>query len=554
MKQTHKRFILWALGVLTLISVGVAVWVGGQRIRWEAAYRQVSLAFTADAFLALQRAQQWEELTTPAYVVLDAANLEAFAALHPQPLGVFGELDEPFDTAALDAAGGAGLIVALGPLPLLDGPHLALVHRALDALAVQGVLFVETALRWRAEDVARVLDGAPRVRWAGVLEFYEPQGMAALYRDGWTQWVRGHLIPQHQRVVTSDEQALARYERAVRERSIRLLLFDLKDEPQRLADQVNVLSQRLERSGFWLGPVPKMPPWSLPQGVLWWLALALWAATLWLFQRLWFKRPWLLGALGVVLAGVVAWQLFRGDEGLQFLSLSMAILTPMCVYRALVEMPKRSGLGQGLRVLTLATGATVLGGLVQAALLSDPVYFLKLAEFNGVKLALIEPVLVIAYWALKRCGPGVWKQLWQRPLTWGDALLGVGVLGAFVLLIMRTGNDSLVPALPLEEGVRKQLEVWLYARPRFKEFLVGNPLLLLWSAWGIHRWKTLGVVVVLFAFLGQTTILNSFAHLHTPLAFTLLRVFNGLLLGAGVGALLWGIWRWGESRWQKPAL
>jgi len=554
MNPTPNRFILRGLGVLTLISVGVALWVGVQRIQWETAYRQVSVAFTADAFWALQQAGAWEGLGVPAYVVLDAATLEAFAALRLQPLSVFSELDGPLKAATLEAleAAGSGLIVALTPLPLLDGPRVALIHRALDALAVEGVLFVETTARWSPENMTRVLDGAQTVNWAGMLEFYEPQGAEEVYGEGLTQWVRGHIIPQRERVVTSDEVALARYERAVRERSIRLLVLNLKDDAKHLVDQTGVLSRRLERSGFLLGAVPNVPPWSVPQGVTGWLALGLWAATLWLFQRLWVKSFWVLGALGGALALVVAWQVFRGSEGLQFLSLSVAILTPMCVYRALVSVPGRSGLGYGLRVLTLATVATVSGGLVQAALLSGPVYFLKLAEFSGVKLALIEPLLVIAYWELKRQGPGTWRRLWQRPLTWGDAVLGAGVLGAFVLLIMRTGNDSLLPALPLEEGLRQHLEAWLYARPRFKEFLVGQPLLLLWLARGIRRWKAWGILIVLFAFLGQTTILNSFAHPHTPISFTLLRVFNGWWLGALVGVLLWGAWQWGAKRWQNP--
>jgi len=55
------------------------------------------------------------------------------------------------------------------------------------------------------------------------------------------------------------------------------------------------------------------------------------------------------------------------------------------------------------------------------------------------------------------------------------------------------------------------------------------------------------VPLAFVAFLGQTTILNSFAHLHTPLVFTLLRTTNGLLLGLIVGSALWGVVR----RWTK---
>jgi MFS family permease len=42
--------------------------------------------------------------------------------------------------------------------------------------------------------------------------------------------------------------------------------------------------------------------------------------------------------------------------------------------------------------------------------------------------------------------------------------------------------------------------------------------------------------------IGQVSILNSFCHLHTPLTLTLLRVFNGLWVGALAGIILCVVW------------
>jgi len=375
-----------------------------------------------------------------------------------------------------------------------------------------------------------------------------------LYRAGMGPWTRAHLIPARARDRLPDAEALARFERAARERGFRLLLVNAKGEAATtaaaLADQ---LAPQLERSGFALGAVPAVPAWRVPDWPRWALALGLLAVTVWLFQRLWLKRPWVLALVTAVASGAFVWALGDGDEGRQFLALSAAIVWPMCLYRALTLLPDRRGLRFGLLAWGGAVAFTLLGGLIQAGFLSDPAYFLKLGAFRGVKLAFVEPVLVVLLWDVRRRGPGVWTRLWNRPLTWGDAALGAALLGAFVVLIARTGNDSVVPALPFEEAARGQLETWLHARPRFKAFLVGHPFLILWLAWGWRRWGDFGLVVLAAAFLGPVTVLNSFAHLHTPLDFTLLRAANGIVLGGVAGALLWAAVRWGRRRWRPSA-
>lgn len=553
-----QRAILWSLGALTAVAVAAALFVALQRIQWEQQYHQVSFALSAATYFALPGEDVAGSILAKNVqsVVVDAATLAAFKPLKLKPLLGFAELDGEFNDQQLFAlqARGLGLVFALSPLPVLDEPRLAVLRAAFDAFHPEGVLFVETLLPWPLENVRRVIELLePRNIWYGTLEFAEPAGLLALFREGHTDWVRSHLIPYRQRLKLSSVFALARYERAVRERGVRLLLLNAKDDSALLLNEIDALSKRLEQTGFSLGAVPSLPPWSLPGWLVWALSLALLTTTLWLFQRLWKKFSWSFWALLIAVAGIVAWQVQRGDAGWAFLSLSMAIITPMGLYRALVALPQRGGLLYGLRVFLWGSATTVLGGMIQAGLLSDPAYFLKLKDFEGIKLALFEPVLVIAYWEVKRRGLGTWKRLWQRPLTWGDAVLGASIIAGFMVLILRAGNDSPLSVLPFELELRGQLETWLYARPRFKEFMVGHPILIVWLAWGITRWKDFGILLALVGFLGQTTMLNSFAHLHTPLAFTLLRVGNGLVLGALAGALFWSMLRWGGKRWPKNA-
>ncbi len=551
MNKTVYRSIIWVLGALTLVSVVVAGMIGMQRIQWESNYRQVSLAITAPTWLALQQ----ETLAVPnltQYVIFDASMVEALTPLNLKPLAHFASLETPFtnEQLFLIKASGKGLVVSLPPLPVLDQPRLTLLREVFENLEFDGVVFVDTVLKWSSDNIAKILDIAkPLGIWATTLEFSEPRGLTQLVRNSQTDWIRSHIISDRERQALSHADATDRYERAVRERNFRLLVLNQKSAPQTFAQDVDQLVARLTQTGFTIGNVSLPPTWkATPAWMMWALSLGVLTLTIWVLQRLWKKFTWVFLLIAVLGTLIIVWQFQRGDEGLQFLALSMAIVTPMWLYRVLMTLPEREGFGYALRVFLLGTGTSVFGGMIAAAFLSDPIYFMKFESFSGVKLALIEPVLVIAYWETKRRGRDIWKRLWKRPMTWGDAVLGLSIIGGLAVLLLRSGNDSFIPALPFEEMFRGQLETWLYARPRFKEFLIGHPAFLFWLAWGIYRWKDFGIVMALVGFLGQTTVINSFAHLHTPLDFTLLRVFNGMVLGLIVGAVVWGILQWGNKR------
>lgn len=556
MNKTIYRSVIWVLGALTLVSVTIAGMIGLQRIEWESNYRQVSLAVTAPTWLALQQ----ETLAVPnqtEYVLFDASMVESLTPLNLKPLPHFTTIEVPFsdEQLFLIKASGKGLIVALSPLPVLDQPRLSLLQSTFENLEIDGIAFIDTLLKWSSNNISKVLDIAePLNIWATTLEFSEPQGLAHLVENSDVNWIRSHIISTRERQTLSHSDAIDRYERAVRERNFRLLVLNQKSAPQTFAQDVDQLVTRLTQTGFSIGNVSPSPIWKeTPTWMLWALALAVWALTIWVFQRLWKKFAWVFFLIAILGALIILWQFQRGDEGLQFLALSMAIVTPMWLYRMLMTLPENEGIRYALQVFLLGMTTSVFGGLITSAFLSEPIYFMKFESFSGVKLALIEPVLVIAYWETKRRGNDIWKRLWKRPLTWGDAVLGLSIVGGLAVLLLRSGNDSFIPALPFEETFRDQLETLLYARPRFKEFLIGHPALIFWLAWGIYRWKDFGIVMALVGFLGQTTVINSFAHLHTPLDFTLLRVFNGMVLGLMVGAVVWGIWQWGSKRRRNNA-
>ena len=98
----------------------------------------------------------------------------------------------------------------------------------------------------------------------------------------------------------------------------------------------------------------------------------------------------------------------------------------------------------------------------------------------------------------------------------------------------RTGNDSVAAVSGLELKFRQLLTNIMGVRPRTKEFLIGYPmmLILLYFGYSVKMYP-----VLLMGLIGQISLINTYAHIHTPLAVSLLRSVNGLWLGTLLGVI-----------------
>jgi hypothetical protein len=234
--------------------------------------------------------------------------------------------------------------------------------------------------------------------------------------------------------------------------------------------------------------------------------------------------------------------------------LLLALLAPL--YGTLIIM-KRVGAGwhDGRRLLLIFYEISLGAALLLSAILAQPVFLLKIAEFRGVKVSLFLPPLVGAFLVARQAG---WKSLFHLPKGHRHSLFGVWLfalsIAAVAFILLRSGNGvGLVSAL--EERTRNLLETLLYARPRFKEFLLGHPFLFLFGASGglgawVLRYRPL---LLFFGLLGQTSIINTFAHAHTPFLFSLLRTTNGFFLGLlfGTGLYFAALTVRKGHRWMK---
>ena len=293
----------------------------------------------------------------------------------------------------------------------------------------------------------------------------------------------------------------------------------------------------------------------------------------------------LLMALGVLGGAMLLLTTFTGLQGRAFavalgvgavLALALAVpghsakgrellaLAAACVFPALglcaVRLPRATTApGEALRrafgTYVQMTGVTVLGIILVVGLLSGRLFLIKVEQFLGVKLVLVAPVvLVSAYYGLglAAVGPGAgWAErretvlnclrgLSAKPLLLGQVVVGFVALVALALLVARSGNDPGVGVSATELHVRALLDHYLLVRPRTKEFGLGHPALLLGLACAAsRRWTPLVLPLLVIGSLGQSSLQDTFCHLHTPLLISALRGLIGWALGALIGAGVW---------------
>ena len=172
-------------------------------------------------------------------------------------------------------------------------------------------------------------------------------------------------------------------------------------------------------------------------------------------------------------------------------------------------------------------------------LLADGTFMLKLSSFSGVKAAHLLPIVLLLIWFLflkekETSARTKISNIMDEPLTFKYLLIALLIGGILVIYVLRTGNES-VSVSDLERTFRAFLDNVLMVRPRTKEFLLGYPLLLFSFYYGYSK-KMLPVL--LLGSIGLVSSVNTFAHIHTPLVISLLRTFNGLVLGIICGVIL----------------
>nr|WP_291429054.1 DUF5693 family protein [Deinococcus sp.] len=185
----------------------------------------------------------------------------------------------------------------------------------------------------------------------------------------------------------------------------------------------------------------------------------------------------------------------------------------------------------------IATGLSLCGVLFVSALGANRDSVLGLEPFRGVGLTLALPLLLVALSFLPRQDlRQTARDIYKAPIKLGDVVVMGLALAVFTLVFLRRGNATGASVSDTEARIRQDLQDSL-VRPRFKE-MAGHPLGLIGLSGVLPGY--FGAMLILGGVVGQSSILNTFSHFHTPLLISATRCFLGL--GIGLIAGLIGIW------------
>jgi hypothetical protein len=153
-------------------------------------------------------------------------------------------------------------------------------------------------------------------------------------------------------------------------------------------------------------------------------------------------------------------------------------------------------------------------------------------------------IALILYLFDKRFGSGERpRDVFLSPVLAYQLFAGIVIIAAGALMLVRSGNDSEISPSPIELALRHGLESALSVRPRFKEFLIGFPFMMLLPALLPAHRRAIGWLLALGIGVGVGDVIDTFSHLHTPIEISILRIINGLVVGAIVGVLAIWIYR-----------
>ena len=426
------------------------------------------------------------------------------------------------------------------------------------------------------------------------LQFYPQAGMEQLARDlGYDRVARLHVIPEYDQAKISLNTAIYRWLRTDYERNIRINLFRIYEKHaagMTLAETnfkyVSETAADLRNGGYTLGTAGTFENYypnrflrflviigTVAAGVL---CLSLLSRKLNANQKLQLiifgvlavlaGIPILMGAGGKVrlIAALVSANVFP----------ALAIIWQLDRFRSLrlkarwesirskseggSEYPKiqvRPELTIGqiiwLSVASLFITSTIsmFGAAYLSGALSDVIYFLEFEIFRGIKLTFVMPLIIVAIAFLQRfnvidelqksfSAEQQIKEILEMNVTMKNLLMIFVVLAALAILVIRSGHSTGMPVLDLEVRLREWLEDTFYARPRSKEIFLGHPVFIILIAAFLKKFpKKILFVLTILATIGQSSMVETFAHVHTPIMVSFMRGIDGLIPGAIFGVI-----------------
>ncbi len=331
--------------------------------------------------------------------------------------------------------------------------------------------------------------------------------------------------------------------RSVRERNVQLLYIHPAEETySEFLSYAGAVKRGLIDNSFRNGKFTPLPLWNGNFYAFFFISLAVFAGALWLLSVIANTgNQFEIAYVVIALAGSAFFSAFTSWR--IFIAFLATITFPVLAISKTWPRPGLPPLAGALWLFFKVSLVSLLGGIFVSAILSSTDFMVKINGFRGVKLSLVLPLalaFVILYGREKSYFSTSLSRLWHKRLEVRHLFFGIGISVFLLLMVLRSSN-KLTFVLPFEMEVREALEKFFFARPRFKEFALGHPLMIL----GFYFYSMAPKIkkvhfrpLIILGLIGQVSIINTFAHTHSPIAICLFRTVNGLALGALFGALL----------------
>lgn len=376
----------------------------------------------------------------------------------------------------------------------------------------------------------------------GSIEFSDQKGLNQLGILLNKDLIRLHTISNSEMSKFEPDTALDRWMLAARERNMRSLLirfFDITSPGSALEENLDYLESiqtGLLQSGFHLDqPYEKPASIDVRNVVLYLIGIGVAAGVMLILLEMRLPK---LGVAALVLGSICWIGLLQISPVLAKKMMALlSVITFPTLSCVLVMKPERRSVGKSVLALLVMCALSYIGAVLMVGLLADVLFMLKLDSFAGVKVAHVIPIIVVPFilyiWNTEKPLTTV-KHLLDKVLDYKWAALFAVVAVAGFIYISRTGNTTAELSAG-EAAMRNFLNDVMGVRPRSKEFLIGYPftLLLFWLGASRRNW-----ILTIPAIIGQVSLVNTYAHIHTALLISLQRSLNGLVLGIVLGLLL----------------
>ena len=311
-------------------------------------------------------------------------------------------------------------------------------------------------------------------------------------------------------------------------------------------DLIEFVRDGLISEGLQIGNPKPLTKFTVPLPVFFLLGAGVIAAGGWLLalfaEPFFANRKWRLKLCILMVLALAAWAgglILMPVFARKLFALAGAIFIPSLGIVLVIKqrMGSMKALPRAVIQLLAMSVFTVAGGMMVSALLADTAFMVKLDHFVGVKVAHVIPLALVPFilWLREKDWFGLLSGTVKSSVRFWQLGVSFVLLAALALYILRTGNDSPEAVFDLELKARQMLDSWLGVRPRTTEFLIGHPLMLVMLYYG-YQFKMFPVLMI--GIMGQVSLINTYAHIHTPIMISLQRSFHGLWIGMAIGIIM----------------